>query len=715
MAASNTYGLTPTGFVVKQQNEIITELNAAFQAALGANINLLPEAVLGQLIGIVSERETLVWQLAEAVYDSQYPDGAEGTSVDNILALNNMRRLPATPTVTDPNALTQANGIVLYGLVLYGTPGTVVPAGSVIQTGASPPVQFTLDSSVTIQPAVNAVQNVYLSNSPTQGAFSLSVADPAGNTLTTEAIQWNAPAAQSLLGFSTVPVVSSGFSLTLTLAGAALTTGTISTNGVYPAAADIQSAIQALAGYSAATVSGSNGSYTVSWGSSANPLVTVASNTTGATITPVDSVQAAVNNLYDSTESNYPYTDVQVSVGASGFAVAFGSGTVVAGQPASGSQPQALMLVASNSLQNGATVTNVEVVGSVAGAPAQGVGSATCTVDGPNFVAAGTLNVIGTAVNGWSSVDNQLDCITGTNVETDTAALLRRAQNLSGQGNGPLASIVTKVQAVSGVVTALGFENLNEAALQQLAFSVTPSSGSYNLVVNGYQTASLAYNATAAQVQAAINALPGLSAVLVTGTYQVGYTIDFNGSFGGQPMALIEVSNDTTGSSLGASFGRPGKSFEIVVNGGDDVAIAQAILDAKPAGIQTYGSVTKQVFDADGNAYNISFSRPTEVAVYVVLSLQTDLLVAASPQFNPGSIPQIQDDIIAAINAVGIGGLLKGFGSDGIIGAFNSVPGIDFYTLYFGTSPNPSTNTNIQLQPEQVAVAETFNVVVSYV
>src|SRR5271166_2706254 len=99
------YGVTPQGFVPKQQSTIISEIDSSLQGEFGANINLGPEAVFGQLVAIFSEREALLWQLGEAIYDSEYPAGAEGTSVDNILALNNLKRLPATPTITNPASL----------------------------------------------------------------------------------------------------------------------------------------------------------------------------------------------------------------------------------------------------------------------------------------------------------------------------------------------------------------------------------------------------------------------------------------------------------------------------------------------------------------------------------------------------------------------------------------------------------------------------------
>lgn len=718
-----TYGLTASGFVLKSQAVIAAEITASLQAVFGQNINTSPESNFGQFINIQAEREALIWQLAQAVYSSQFPAGAEGTSVDNLLALNNLRRLTAQPTRTAAASVVQNNGVTLFPLVLFGTPGTLIPAGSLIQTNASPPLQFTLDSAVTIQAASNAVQSIYFSNTPDAGVFTISIVDSFGNTVTTANISWEAIAAQTLLGFTTLPAASTSFELTLTQGGVALTTAAIVTNGAYPTSAAIQSAIQALSGYSAVTVSGSAGSYTISWGSIANPLLTVTANTTTSTITPIDSVQAKINNLFDSGQTKYPFTDCAVTVNASGFNVLFGNMSPLAGQPTSGLSPQPLFLVASNSLMMGINVTNIQVVTTTTGAAAQGTGSATCTVTGPNFVAAGSLNTIGSPQSGWTGVDNELDCITGTTVEDDTQAIVRRSTLLNENANGPLLAIIEKVSVVPNVLQSIGFQNLNGAALQILTFSGIPGSGAYVLGVSGYPTASIPYNANAGAIQTAIRNITQFATALVTGNQTSGFTIDFNGSLGGQEQPLISINSNTTGVTLTTSYGRPGKSVEMVVQGGDNTAIAEAILASKPAGIQTYGGVSVQVFDSVGNSYIISFSRPQELLIYGTLTMVTDLYnVPGNPgsginpqaKFNPASVATIQDDWVAIGSAFPIGGTVIGFGSNGLIGCFNSVEGIISYTLNFGTAPSPSGNANISLLPEQIAIFETFNLAVSY-
>lgn len=881
-----TYGLTPTGFVVKRQSVIITEIQAQLQATFGVALNLLPQSVLGQILGIYSEREALVWELAQAVYASQYPAGAEGTSVDNILALSNLKRLKATATVTAP---TDTAGVP--GLLLSGTPGTVIAVNSILSVINNPQVQFLLDADVTIAAAVNAIQLLILSAPPTSGAFALAIEDASGNTLTTPSIPWSCEADTTGLAWSTLPT-SGAFTLTLHSALgtfttpsrpynttdsqieidvralnaayanvlvdgsiSAITLGTLAntSNGsaTLTAVAVVQDIVigcvvsgpgipanttvldvngNSVLMSNAATVTASfvtilfSGCLTIKWVDVSQPTVTLTSTLAPVAGTVLNSIQSGLNTLMDSVTNTYPYTDVICtgSLDVASVAINFGAGTALLGQPVSSAQPQNAITVPTNTMQTGSTVVNTAVltsgVGTATGAPAEGVGSATCTQTGPIVVPAGYLTVIGSPVSGWTGVNNPLDCVTGTDVETDPAALTRRNTDLASNANGPLQAIEEKVSLVPGVVQAKGFQNLSLAALQILTFSDVPASGVFELGLNGgvsvrstggisfralanvqaiyfsgaptggfftitmnsLTTGHILFSATAVQVQAAVQALSGFEDAVATGSFLAGFflsfgagsvqqyplsvassltgasviatvpsvqslinavsgyepatvvgsyaatmVVAFNGSTGGQPQQLITAplntleNSSSTPISITSSFGRPGKSFEIVVNDNNGEAsnalIGEAIFESAPAGIQSYGNQPPvTVSDDFGNTYQEYYSRPTQIPIYVVVSLQTDLTTSQTPQFSVNSIITLQEDIAETINAFGLGGLIIGFGSAGIAGSFNTVPGIQSYTFAFGTSPNPTQNVNIQLLSEQVPLGETFNIIVTY-
>ena len=52
-------GLTSTGFTGKRLDDIKTEIEDVLKSAFGPAVNLRAESVLGQIVGIFSERESL--------------------------------------------------------------------------------------------------------------------------------------------------------------------------------------------------------------------------------------------------------------------------------------------------------------------------------------------------------------------------------------------------------------------------------------------------------------------------------------------------------------------------------------------------------------------------------------------------------------------------------------------------------------------------------
>lgn len=79
--------------------------------------------------------------------------------------------------------------------------------------------------------------------------------------------------------------------------------------------------------------------------------------------------------------------------------------------------------------------------------------------------------------------------------------------------------------------------------------------------------------------------------------------------------ACVVIENDTM--EVDAD-GRPPKSFETVVLGGEDIPIAEAIFEKKPGGIQAYGKTyTHRFTDGRGLEHVVGFTRATTVPVYV--------------------------------------------------------------------------------------------------
>ena len=82
-------------------------------------------------------------------------------------------------------------------------------------------------------------------------------------------------------------------------------------------------------------------------------------------------------------------------------------------------------------------------------------------------------------------------------------------------------------------------------------------------------------------------------------------------------MSAAIISNDTDETVSG----RPAHGFEAFVYGGVQGAIANAIFEKKPIGIQPVDTLTIIINDVAGNLHTIKFSRPIMKQVYVKATL----------------------------------------------------------------------------------------------
>ena len=107
------------------------------------------------------------------------------------------------------------------------------------------------------------------------------------------------------------------------------------------------------------------------------------------------------------------------------------------------------------------------------------------------------------------------------------------------------ATVITTSTTVAGQATDAGIDEV-----QKLSFNFLPTAGVYKLQFGVELTAPIAYNASALDVQNALNALTSLSAVSVTGNALLGYTITFAGVDGKINQPLLIVINSTLVTSV---------------------------------------------------------------------------------------------------------------------------------------------------------------------
>lgn len=138
-----SYGLSSTGWLAKRaddvrrelQDEIVTRLDAA---GLPSEIDFSRDTIAGILVDAFAVEIGRLWEAAGAVYDATDPANATGILLANIGQLRGVTRLPATFSRID--------------LTLSGTPGAVIPSGSLVEGGGDPeqPARWSITSTVTI-------------------------------------------------------------------------------------------------------------------------------------------------------------------------------------------------------------------------------------------------------------------------------------------------------------------------------------------------------------------------------------------------------------------------------------------------------------------------------------------------------------------------------------------------------------------------------------
>jgi len=100
----------------------------------------------------------------------------------------------------------------------------------------------------------------------------------------------------------------------------------------------------------------------------------------------------------------------------------------------------------------------------------------------------------------------------------------------------------------------------------------------------------------------------------------------------------------------------PPHSFEAIVRGGNDQAVAKNIWENKPAGIETYGNISIDVTDDNGDLQPINFSRAASIYVWIRVTVTQlypeEQLPIATVQaikdavFNTGNLLDVGEDVI---------------------------------------------------------------------
>lgn len=440
------YGLTAEGFLPKDLDTIRAEIEADFRDAFGASILLAPQSFLGELTGIMSEREADNQELMQAIYRAFDPDGATDDALDSLCAITGTLREGATHS--------------LATLACVGTPGTLLSAGRIVSVD-DVGTQFETLLDATIVAAT---------------AWAISTAYTLGQFVTNSAKVY-----------------------------VCITAGTSAGSG-------------------------------------------------GPATTSTDITDGTVHWRHLGTGTGVIQTDAEASS------------------------------------------------------------------TGPLEAVAYTLNTIETPVGGWASVTNLEDATPGQAIESDAALRIRRANEVTGEGNGTVDAIRAGVlRRVPETTTVTVFQN---------------------------------------------------------------------------------TSDTTDGDGL------PPHSVEVLVRGGDDQDILDAVFAEVAAGIQTHGTESGTVTDASGNSHTIKFSRPTEVDIYIIAEV---LKVTAT--FPSDGSDQIKAALVATGDAYDIG---KDVYARALIPSVFGITGVlNVSAMKIGLAPTPTLETTITITSRQLAMFDTSRITVT--
>lgn len=167
---------------------------------------------------------------------------------------------------------------------------------------------------------------------------------------------------------------------------------------------------------------------------------------------------------------------------------------------------------------------------------------------------------------------------------------------------------------------------------------------------------------------------------------------------------INDTSDDNTGSG-----GLPDHSFELVIEDGNKQELGQEIMDTKAAGDTSYGgsngtAITVTTDIGNGQTHDITFSRPTQVDIYV------DMDISTTEEYEG-------DDAVRNSIVNYIGGLLASGGDDPgelrvgddviytqVMAQIQNVDGVkDVPTLYVDTVSGGTGQSNIAVASSEVA------------
>lgn len=591
------FGVTPQGFKARRLIDVKNQLEEAFIGEFG-DVNLDAQSVIGQIIGIFSKAFADMWENEQDVYSSQYPNSAFGVSLDNVVALNGLVRLPAQRTF-------------VIG-VATGTEGTIIPQGSLARIPSTNQTFFssttaTITSSISVRNTVQVlataaqVYTVLIDGQPyifSKPVLNFSGPFIPGNTINVRINGVNMP--------SVSYTISSANTFSL-LALAIETSSDVTSATIVGNTIEIMPVLGSSVTVNSVGIIGGGPTYSLTF---------AAPSSTNEISTYLSAILNTNSKINTSALSNVI--------------------TILANSTSS-----AYSIIVGSNLQITSVSSPVPFL---------------AQTFGPIPVPANTLTQILTPVAGWTSLTNYEAGVTGRNIETDAELRLRRLNSLRISGAATVEAIRARLlQEVAGVTSVTIFENVTMTQTDiEITFSIDFVSGN-NIQVEADALPIGIVPFTADQ----ITTMNLIADLIETRSEVASATV---GGIGNRDIVVvlneiqkINLSFTITGGATQPTYtidgGLPPKSFEAVVEGGSDSDVALKIWQTKPAGIETYGNTSVVIVDSQGTNQLIKFSRAVPVYIWV------NMTITLNPQetFPVNGFQLISEAILSYGNSLGIG------------------------------------------------------------
>lgn len=148
-------------------------------------------------------------------------------------------------------------------------------------------------------------------------------------------------------------------------------------------------------------------------------------------------------------------------------------------------------------------------------------------------------------------------------------------------------------------------------------------------------------------------------------------------------------------------------SFQAIVFGGDEEAIARTILNVAPLGIDTNGDICVRIEDSEGAAQDVCFSRPHEVQIYVKV-----IIKEYNEEILPGdAIDKIKNIVVEQIGKLSMGNDVIYQRLLGPI--YSGVDGISYIECSVSKDGKTYKQENIPIGRGELAVTKLANITVA--